>query len=343
MAQERKRQQGPVSLATIAAAADVSIATVSRIVNGHTHRASAETAERVRQAIERLGYQPNQIGRALKHGRTRVVAMLTANLDNPVMSTIASATEAALRDAGYVMILCDTHDRADLQDEYLRAMASQAVQGYVLVACAASPVLAEFARRGEAMVFACRRNPYAPGAFVGIDNMEAGADAADHLLALGCRTFGALVPREGSPVTADRLSGFQRRLAEHGVPADRIRTSHAPGRSHMAVGYAAAKALAAQGEWPGGVLCVSDQIAYGAYRFAQEQGLRVPDDSILVSIDGSDLNEWLAPWLTSMHVDYQAFGRRIVDELRQIWAGAPATEHILPYDLRASMRRGASA
>src|SRR4051794_13444990 len=99
-----------VSLATIAAEAEVSIATVSRIVNGQTHRASAETTKRVRKAIETLGYQPNQIGRALKRGKSRVVAMLTANLNNPVMATIASSTETALRAAGYVMILCDTHD-----------------------------------------------------------------------------------------------------------------------------------------------------------------------------------------------------------------------------------------
>ena len=60
--------------------------------------------------------------------------MIAANLDNPAMATIAGSTEAALREAGYVMILCDTHDRPELQDEYLYAMRAQMVRGYVLVA-----------------------------------------------------------------------------------------------------------------------------------------------------------------------------------------------------------------
>lgn len=334
--QSATRPQGPVSLATIAAAADVSISTVSRIVNGQTHRASSETTERVLKAIETLGYQPNQIGRALKRGKTRVVAMLTANLDNPVMSTIATSTEAALRAAGYVMILCDTHDRADLQDEYLQAMYSQAVQGYIMVTNVKSPVLADFVARHEPVVFACRHNPFAPGAFVGIDNHRSGADAADYLWGRGLRDLGVLFPTESSDVTGDRLNGFCSRLAELGMPTDVLRKAHAPGRSHLDVGYHAARQMAEGAGWPRGVLCVSDQIAYGAHRFAQEHGIRIPEDCELVSIDGAQLNEWLAPWLTSLHVPYNEFGAQIVQVLETIWKGEPPTDRIMPYTLKTA-------
>ncbi len=126
------------SLATVARAAGVSVATVSRIVNGKRGRASAETVARVEQAVARLGYRPNPVGRALKQRASRVVALLAPNLDNPAMAAIAVSTEAALRDAGYVTILCDTHDRAELQDEYLAAMRSQFVAGYVMVSAVAS-------------------------------------------------------------------------------------------------------------------------------------------------------------------------------------------------------------
>jgi LacI family transcriptional regulator len=284
----------------------------------------------VRKAIETLGYQPNQIGRALKRGKSRVVAMLTANLNNPVMATIASSTETALRAAGYVMILCDTHDRADLQDEYLRAMHSQAVQGYILVTNVDSPVLADFVARREPMVFACRRNPYEPGAFVGIDNVKAGSDAADYLWTQGGKELAIVYPTEGSAVTNDRLTGFCARLVELGIPEEMILKAEASGRSHMNVGYEAARALS---PWPRSIMCVSDQIAYGVYRFAREQGIRIPDDCSVVSIDGGELNEWLAPWLRSVHVPYQDFGRHIVDLLETIWSGRLPTETILPYRL----------
>ncbi len=85
------------------------------------------------------------------------------------------------------MILCDTHDRADLQDDYLRAMREQFVAGYVMVGAVRSPGLAE-RRRHDPMVFVARRNPLGGGAYVGIDNREAGADAADYFHARHSRS-----------------------------------------------------------------------------------------------------------------------------------------------------------
>ena len=78
-----------VSLATVAQDTGVSVATVSRIVNGKNGRASAETVARVAEAIERLGYRPSPVGRALRRRTSRVVAMLSPNLDNPAMAAIA--------------------------------------------------------------------------------------------------------------------------------------------------------------------------------------------------------------------------------------------------------------
>ncbi|BAI76686.1 transcriptional regulator (plasmid) [Azospirillum sp. B510] len=336
--EKSRKAAGPVSLATIAAATDVSISTVSRIVNGQTHRASPETVARVRQAVDRLGYKPNQIGRALKQGKSRVVAMLTANLNNPVMAMIASATEAALRDIGHVMTLCDTHDREDLQDDYLQAMRSQSVGGYILVTNIKSPGLADFVARGEPVVFACRPNPYsstpdAPGAFVGIDNEAAGAAAADRLWSRGCRTPVVIGPLEGSVVTREREAGFSRRMAELGILPDRLAPARAPGLSHLDVGYAAARTLFAGSTRPDGILCVSDQIAYGVYRAAMERGIRIPDDCLVVSIDGSDLNRWIAPWLESIHVPYAEFGRHIVDQLQTIWRGETPGAALLPFQV----------
>ncbi len=328
------------SLATIAATAGVSIATVSRIVNGLPRHASAETEARVRQVIEALGYRPNQIGRALQQGKSRLVAMLTAELANPVMATIASVTEAALRDAGYVMILCDTHDRPDLQDEYLHAMRALVVEGYVLATNVRSPGLEEFVTRGERMVFACRPNPYAAegtaGAFLGIDNAQAGRDAADYLLDRDCTRFAVLSQANGSPASIARALGCCERLRERGVPKGRIRDIRAPGHSHLAVGYAAARALAGRRPWRGGIVCASDQIAFGTYRFACEHGLDLTTANPLISIDGADLSAWLAPWLTSLHVPYEEFGTHIVEMLQTLWKGQPAADHIVPYSLRAA-------
>lgn len=328
----------PVSLATVAAKAGVSIATVSRIVNGETRRASSETVERVRRAIEAVGYHPNQLGRALRRRESRLVAMLAANLDNPVMATIAASTEAALRAAGYVMILCDTHDRPDLQDDYLNAMRSQVVQGYVLVASQPSPGLSDFVARGAPMVFVSRRSPYGASAFVGIDNIAAGADAADYLLDRGIAEPAVVFPSQGSSTICDRVKGFCNRVVLRGVPEKEICRAEAPGISHLDVGYGAARIFATRPSWPRGAMCVSDQVAYGVHRFARESGVQVPADCELVGIDGNPINAWLAPWLTSVEIPHREFGPSIVDLLVSIWGGEHPREHLMPHRIAAASK-----
>lgn len=327
----RKQRSTPASLATVAAAAGVSIATVSRIVNGEMRRASPETIVRVRKAIALVGYQPNHAGRTLRRRESRLVAMLAPNLHNPVMAAIAASTEAALRAAGYVMILCDTHDRPDLQDEYLNAMRSQVVRGYIMVASVPSPVLKDFVADGAPIVFVNRRPPYGRGAFVGIDNVKAGADAADLLWSTGLRRYGALTPAQGSSVMRDRLEGFCGRLRALG--AEDIFKAEGAGRSHLEIGYEAAQRLAASDGWPDGLMCVSDQIAYGAYRFARESGVLIPDRCMLVGIDGNPLNRWIAPWLRSIEVVYEDFGQPIVELLDHVWRGSGNAERIMPHSV----------
>jgi len=322
---------GPVSLATVAAKAGVSIATVSRIVNGETRRASADTVERVREAIQAVGYHPNQLGRALRSRESRLVAMLAANLHNPVMATIAASTEAALRQAGYVMILCDTHDNPELQDDYLNAMRSQVVHGYVMVASQPSPGLQDFVARGAPMVFVSRRSPFGEASFVGPDNRAAGADAADYLLGRGIEAPAVVFPENGSSTTRERVEGFCQRLVDRGVEAGRIAQTPGQGQSHLEVGYSAAAQFAHAGTWPRGMMCISDQVAYGVHRLAREQGVQVPHDCEILGIDGNPINTWLAPWLTSVEIPHREFGPKIVELLLDLWGGGPPQDRLLPH------------
>ncbi|MDP3408809.1 LacI family DNA-binding transcriptional regulator [Bosea sp. (in: a-proteobacteria)] len=316
-----RAEPAAASLATVAREAGVSVATVSRIVNGKRGRASAQTILRVEDAIARLGYRPNPVGRALKRRASRVIAMLAPNLDNPAMAAIAVSTEAALRRAGYVTILCDTHDRPDLQDEYLEAMRSQFVAGYVMVSAVKSRGLQKAAQRGDPMVFVARRSPFGGGAFVGIDDRGAGADAADYLLARGIDRPAVLMAAQNASSTAERAAGFITRLQERGIPLTAIRQASAEGLNHIEIGYAAATTLVAGQGWPAGIFCVSDLIAYGAYRLAREGDIAVPHRCALVGVDGNALNAWLAPWLTSIRIPYEQYGGHIVSQLRLLWGG----------------------
>ncbi|MGL4812865.1 MAG: LacI family DNA-binding transcriptional regulator [Beijerinckiaceae bacterium] len=332
-----------VSLATVARAAGVSVATVSRIANGMTNRANPQTVARIKGLLETLGYRPNPVGQSLRQRSSRIVAMLSPNLDNPAMAAIASSTEAALRAAGYVMILCDTHDQPALQDEYLDAMQAQFVQGYVLVSPVRSPRLNEFLRRREPVVLVNRRQTVGgkSAPFVGIDNSAAGAAAADFLLDAGIENPAIIHSALTSSAIADRVTGFMAQARARGLRVANIAKTSSAALQHIAAGYEAARTLTDGRAWPQGLFCVSDQMAYGAFRHACESGVRIPNDCVLVGIDDNPLNRWIAPWLSSVHVPYDDFGPAVVDQVQALWGGEAVRDRLLPHRLVA--RTGATA
>jgi LacI family transcriptional regulator len=320
-----------VSISAVAAHAGVSIATVSRVVNGVTNKASADTVARVQAAIAELGYRPTGAGRALRSGQSRLVAVLAANMANPTMPAIVAAAEVALRGAGYVMVLCDTHERPDLQDEYLLEMRSHYARGLVLLGAVDSPVLRSFVRAGEPLVFVNRRSPVAGEglAHVGIDNLGAGADVARWIAGQGWTEVGLIHGNLASSATADRVTGFRAALkaAALRLPAGRIQT--ALGKEHLQIGYEGMGRLLAQAKRPKVVFCTSDLIAYGAHRRAREAGLQVGSDLVLIGFDDSPMNAWIAPWLHAVRVPYAAYGEAIVRSLADRQAGPIILRHEL--------------
>ena len=338
----RHRSQ-TVSIATVAERAGVSIATVSRVINGVAKKASDGTAQRVRQAVAELGYRPVSVGRALQARQSRLVALLVPNLANPAMAAIAASVEAALRREGLVMVLCDTHDQPDIQDEYLIEMRAQLVRATVLLGAVASPQLAAMARDQEPLLFVNRRSPDAlPLPYIGIDNKRAGRDVAAFFLDRRITVRGVIHGAPGSSATEERVAGFRAALAERGHALNDGQVATRDLLDHFQIGYRCTPALVA-GDRPRrcGLFCSSDLIAYGACRALTEAGLRVPEDVVLVGFDDNPLNDWVAPWLTSVQVPYDRFGDAVVEALRAIWAAIP----VAPIELqhRLVVRDGLAA
>lgn len=335
MARRPTRQSGVASIATVAERAGVSIATVSRVMNGVAKKASDGTAARVRAAVAELGYRPGSVGRALQARQSRLVALLVPNLANPAMAAIAASVAAALRREGLVMVLCDTHDQPAIQDEYLLEMRAQLVCATVLLGAVSSPQLAAMARDGAPLLFVNRRSPDGTALpFIGIDNHRAGREVADFFVSRGIAVLGVIQGAPGSSATAERVAGFRTALAELGqpLPNDRVLTAGVP--AHVDLGFqCAARLLERRPAGRCGIFCSSDLIAYGAQRAITEAGLRVPQDVTLVGFDDNPLNDWVAPWLTSVRVPYDLFGNTVMQALRAIWAGAATPTVVLDHRL----------
>lgn len=309
-----KRAAPSSSIKDVAALAGVSIATVSRVVNGVANKASTETMERVRKAIATLEYRTTSAGRDLRQRTSRLVAVLAANLANPVMAAIAASAEVALRRSGLVMVLCDTHDQPDLQDEYLREMLAQQARAIVLLGAVDSPTLRRLQDSRTPIVFVNRRNPTGDmGSFIGIDNLRAGEDVARWAIDRGLRNVALIHAPTTSSATRDRVAGILTGFATAGaaIPDQLVLSPKAD--DHLKVGFQAARYLVGLVQAPELVIGTSDLIAFGAARAWREAGrLDLPR---MIGFDDSPMNEWLAPELSSVRIPYDAFGSAIVEAL----------------------------
>jgi LacI family transcriptional regulator len=354
MAQDQKAGQGPTSLplrphatlAAVAKRAGVSIATVSRVVNGAPVKIAAKTILDVRKAVADLDYRPQSAGRALRKGTTQIIAVLAANLGNPAMAAIASSIEHALRQSGYVMLLCDTHEQADIQDEYLREMEALRVRAVIMVVAVPSPKLDEFRQAGFPLVFVNRRDPVRSQCpYVGIDNVAAGRAVADHCLAQGYQHLAVIHASLDYSAGRERLQGFLDRMAEAGRPKSQIKHYGSVGLDHLEIGEQAMRALLGERArpprpLPDVLVCLSDLLAYGAFREAKARGLSIPQDLPIISFDDGPLNQWIAQWLSAVRIPYELVGEAVIETLASMLAPpatqkakAPTRDRIIPHQL----------
>lgn len=319
----------------VARIAGVSVATVSRVLSGaNSQRYSRETAERVRAAARQMNYFPSELGRSLRTSSARAAALLVPDTTNEFCADVAASLEAALQKSHLSMILCNTAEDPERQDNYLTQIESRGIGAIVIQGVVESPKLLELSNRGVPMVFINRRPPEPiKGDFVGIDNHSAGRDVAGHFIKKGFEDCAVIHGSLRYAASRERLMGFKERFSEAGIDL-------APGRMVQSAltpdaGYGHAKEMFGKPNRPRAIFCGNDAIAYGVYRAALEHGLSVPRDLAIFGFDDNRMNRWLAPWLSTVHVPVGDFGEVVADILREQAEEATRSVRsvLLPYSL----------
>ncbi|MCF3933448.1 LacI family transcriptional regulator [Acuticoccus sp. M5D2P5] len=322
------------SLRTISQHAGVSITTVSRVLNGRPGRIAPATVERVQRLIEEVGYRPHQSGRSLRTRESSIIAALTSDPSNAYFSAIAGSIESAGRNDNHVMILANTMGDPQRQDERLLEMRSYLTRGIVHFGAVPSPGLQRFLEQGVPMVFIIRPCPLPIEApLVGVDDYRAGTDVAEHFISQDYRTYGVILGIEASRASERRYLGFRDRMKDAGHEVA-VGGRHIGG-SMMESGYLQATTLLERKPPPRAIFCTTDMLAYGAFRRCTELGLRVPEDVVLFGFDDNPLNEWVAPWLSTVRTPYESFGPSVWEVFNTLWTdrGSDPPQIILPHHL----------
>jgi LacI family transcriptional regulator len=281
----------------VARVANVSIATVSHVING-TRFVSAERVERVHDAMRELGYTPDATARSLRVGRTDTIGLVVPDNSNPFFAALARGIEEAGFEAGYTTILANSNERPDREHRYVSTLVSKRVDGLIL-----SPSRGDHGTLGRLLlnaripVVVVDREAALPNADTVLYDNEGGSfEATRYLHELGHTRIGCIAgPADASSAT-ERVRGFRRAIAAANLPEQPVVEAD----FHFAGGREATARLLDSGTRLTALFAANDLMAAGAIRELAARGISVPGEMSVIGFDDAPLAEMISPALTTM-------------------------------------------
>jgi len=297
----------------VARSAQVSIATVSRVLNGRTVTDQTLVA-RVRRAANELGYRPNMVARDFRHGGTRTVGVVIPDLANPFFPEVVKGIAHDVTADDRRLLIADS---GESPDEELRLVGELSGRCDGIVLCSPrmpAENLESVARWGIPLVCTNREVAGLPLCTIGIDSAIGMVQAVEHLAGLGHRHIGYLAGPPSSWSDGERRAGLDEAARTHGVRASIEVAGATSDDGHRVLPELLRRNVTA-------VLAFNDLVALGALARLRELGLSVPADVSVVGFDDIPVAAFLGPPLTTVAVAKAELGRRASEMLRRLTAG----------------------
>ncbi|HUQ22986.1 MAG TPA: LacI family DNA-binding transcriptional regulator [Gaiellaceae bacterium] len=301
----------------VASAAGVSIATVSRVLNGRPDVAP-NTREAVLRAVREQGFSTNRNARALSGGRTGLVGVTLPLVEQAYFGVILSGASEALYEQDMRVVLCPTLHQHDREVTLLDRLMRGTTDGAVLMLPEESSAELKALQRDFPFVVVDPRVALEEGIPVVSAAHAAGARAAtEHLLSLGHRRIAAITGPPDWIACTERINGYHGALAAAGVMPDPALVAVSDFRNGPVTATAATKLLDLP-DPPTAIFAFNDNVAIGVMRAARDRGLRVPEDLSVVGFDDSEQAEIVFPTLTTVRQPLAEMGRMAVSLLLRL-------------------------
>ena len=283
----------------VAKLADVSIATVSRVVNSDS-RVKEKTRQTVLSAMHKLGYQPNSIAQSLATRTSNSVGVLVSELHGAFYGAMLSAIEETLRAAGKFVLVATGHNREDQEREGIRFLVGRNCDALIVhVSGLSDKFLVEHNKSKTPIVVVNRKVRGIADRCFSLDNELGGFLATRSLLEAQHRRIAYISGPLGWTDAQQRLQGHKRALAEARVAFDERLLYE--GDYHETGGSRALNHLLGTGIPFTAVVCANDESAAGAMSAAHDRGLKLPDELSIVGFDDAPISRYIYPKLSTVH------------------------------------------
>ena len=309
---DRPERSDRVDIRTIARLANVSIATVSRTING-IPTVNAKMAKRVWDVIEKFDFVPNTQARALVSGRSKLFGLLISEITNPFFPELIQGFEDIAVEHGYEILVSSTNHDPKRMSHCIRRMLERKVEGVAVMTFGLEqPLLDQLAKRKVPLVF-IDIGPDRDGVSVlKVDYHHGIRQAVQHLAALGHRNIAFVSGPAALHSAQSRLAAFRKSMKECGITPKHI----VEGNHTLEGGVAAMDTLLALNDRPTAVLSSNDMTAIGVLHKLYRAGLRVPDDISVIGFDDIHIAEVTIPPLTTIQMSRFELAKAAFQALR---------------------------
>ncbi len=282
----------------VAERAGVSIATVSRVMNG-VMNVDAKLSRKVWRAVDEMEYVPNRHAQALISGRTGLIGLLVPDIMNPFFPELIEGFEQAATTQGFGILIGSTHDVASEAEDWVRRMLQHGVEGLALLTFKEEdPHLYDLLKNTPTVQIQAGGIPEGPE-IIAVDYQSGIRQAVQHLAALGHRDIVFAAGARGN-FTADlRRDCFRKAMREIGVA---VTNAIFEGDHTLGGGIAAAQKVLERKKLPTALICSNDLMAIGALKVLHALGLDVPRDISLIGLDDIHFTEYMSPPLTTVQI-----------------------------------------
>jgi LacI family transcriptional regulator len=305
----------------VAREAGVSAQTVSRVLNNRPD-VSPATRARIKEIMQRMGYQPNAMARSLASRRTRTLGLITDDFSDYFFAQVIAGAEEEARRCGYLFMLGSTEKNPQDEPEYIRLFSQRHVEGFLFAHSSTGTDNRHLADLIDSEVPVVTASYHVPGnifTVVDVDNMTGGQQAAHHLLEQGHTNVAMIKGPAGWKSVTDRAVGFEQALRNAGFE---LKGQHvAQGDWSYVSGYRAMCQILEQGQTFTALFAHNDQMAIGAMRATREAGIQIPQDLSVVGYDDIPAAEYADPPLTTIRQPMREVGataaRLLIERIEQ--------------------------
>lgn len=324
-----RMRKDTITIYDIAKMAEVSVSTVSRVLNGKSV-VNEQTRQKVLNIMAMHNFQPNRLALSLLKKESMTIGCILPDITNLFFSTVFLQAEIYSAELGYTMLLCNSLNNRDIESSYLRVLLERRVDGILFMGgrindSTPRPELVQEMQtivERVPLVMINGAMPHIDAYVIQSDEKQGFTDLIQYLYNIGHRKMALIGGTAGVTPTDVKTGAFHKAVETLGLlthPSWMI-----PRGFSVESGVEAMQVLLQQAELPNAVLAINDLVAIGAMKEAQRQGLRVPEDISIAGFDDTFLAQICTPALTTVNHNYMQLARIAMDTLIAVATGQPA-------------------